>query len=68
MKPNNQLAPMASTSPFTAALLRNLPTPGLKLRTTLTRVRSDMLRATGGEQRPETSDSLDGEVVLKPLN
>ena len=55
-------------SPFTAALLRNLPTPGLELRTALTRVRSDVLRATGGEQRPETSDSLDGEVVLKPLN
>jgi hypothetical protein len=42
--------------------------PGLKLRATLTRLRSDVLRATGGEQRPEASDRLDGEVVLKLLN
>jgi tetratricopeptide (TPR) repeat protein len=47
---------------------RRIALVSLELRTTLTRVRSDVLRATGGEQRPETSDSLDGEVVLKPLN
>lgn len=51
-------------SPFTAALLKNLPTPGVELRTMFTRVRAEVLRATGGTQRPETSDSLDGEVVL----
>jgi tetratricopeptide (TPR) repeat protein len=51
-------------SPFTAALLKNLPAPGVELRTMFTRVRSEVLRATGGVQRPETSDSLDGEVVL----
>jgi tetratricopeptide (TPR) repeat protein len=51
-------------SPFTAALLKNLPTPGVELRTMFTRVRAEVLRTTGGAQRPETSDSLDGEVVL----
>ncbi|PWT85862.1 MAG: hypothetical protein C5B56_13360 [Proteobacteria bacterium] len=53
-------------SPFTAALLKNLPKPGVELRTMLTMVRSDVLATTGREQRPEVSDSLDGLVVLNP--
>src|SRR5438067_9079921 len=52
-------------SPFTAALLGNLSTPGLELRSLFTRVRSDVLKATKGGQRPEVFDSLDGELVLK---
>jgi uncharacterized caspase-like protein len=52
-------------SPFTAALLKHLPTPGLDARLVFARVRTDVLRATGGEQRPEVSDSLDGEFVFK---
>ena len=51
-------------SPFTAALLKHLPTPGLDVRVLFTRVRSEVLRATKGEQRPEVSDSLDGEFAL----
>jgi tetratricopeptide (TPR) repeat protein len=52
-------------SPFTSALLKHLPSPGLDARLTFARVRTDVLRATGGEQRPEVSDSLDGEFIFK---
>jgi lipoprotein NlpI len=52
-------------SPFTHALLRHLPTPGLELRTLMTRVRADVVNATGGAQRPEVWDSLVGEFAFK---
>jgi tetratricopeptide (TPR) repeat protein len=51
-------------SPFTQALLKQLPTPGVELRTVMTRVRSDVVTATKGAQRPELFDSLAGELVL----
>jgi hypothetical protein len=53
-------------SPFTAAMLKYLPTPGVDARVAFTRVRSEVLRATGGTQRPELSDSLDGEFQFEP--
>jgi tetratricopeptide (TPR) repeat protein len=52
-------------SPFTQALLKHLPTPGLELRTLMTRVRSEVVNATGRTQRPEVWDSLVGEVVFR---
>jgi uncharacterized caspase-like protein len=52
-------------SPFTQALLKHLPTPGVELRTLMTRVRADVVAATRGIQRPELSDSLVGEFVFK---
>jgi tetratricopeptide (TPR) repeat protein len=52
-------------SPFTQALLKNLPTPGLELRTLMTRVRAEVVKATGGTQRPEVWDSLVGEFAFK---
>jgi uncharacterized caspase-like protein len=52
-------------SPFTTALLKHMPTPGLELRTMMTCVRSDVVRDSGGSQSPEVSDSLIGEFVLK---
>jgi uncharacterized caspase-like protein len=55
----------AGDSPFTRALLKELGTPGTELRTLMARVRSDVLAATNGTQRPELSDSLAGEVVLR---
>jgi len=55
----------ARNSPFTASLLRHLPTPGQDIRLLFTRVRSDVLKATNGQQRPETSDSLDGEFAFR---
>ena len=52
-------------SPFTQSLLKNLPTPGLELRTLMTRVRAEVVKATGGAQRPEVWDSLVGEFAFK---
>jgi tetratricopeptide (TPR) repeat protein len=52
-------------SPFTQALLKHLATPGLELRTLMTRVRSDVVTATGGAQRPEVWDSLVGEFAFQ---
>ena len=48
-------------SPFTDALLRHIKTPGIELRTLLTRVRADVYRSTEQAQLPETSDSMIGE-------
>lgn len=53
-------------SPFTKALVQHLGTPGVELRTALTRVRVDVARATGDAQVPEVSDSLLGEIYLRP--
>jgi uncharacterized caspase-like protein len=52
-------------SPFSQALLKHLPTPGLELRTLMTRVRADVVNITGGAQRPEVWDSLVGEFAFK---
>jgi uncharacterized caspase-like protein len=52
-------------SPFTEALLRHLPTPGLELRQLFRLVRSEVLAATRGHQLPETWDTFDGEFVFK---
>lgn len=67
-QPNNTAVDgVGRNSPFTEALLRHLVTPGLELRTLLTRVRAEVVNATDGRQRPEVVDSLIGEVVLKPV-
>jgi uncharacterized caspase-like protein len=50
-------------SPFTAALLRNLATPGLDVRFAFGRVRNDVMHATGSKQRPFVYGSLGGDVV-----
>jgi hypothetical protein len=52
-------------SPFTAALLRHLATPGLDVRLALGRVRDDVIATTGGRQEPFVYSSLVGaEVAL----
>jgi hypothetical protein len=52
-------------SPFTAALLRHLATPGLDVRLALGRVRDDVVATTGGRQEPFVYSSLGGaEVAL----
>ncbi len=51
-------------SPFTAALLKHIDTPGLEVSSLLKRVRSDVVAATGGRQVPWDHSSLMGEVVL----
>jgi tetratricopeptide (TPR) repeat protein len=54
-------------SPSARALLDHLATPGLELRTMLTRVRAQVVNSTGGSQRPEVWDSLVGEFTFKQL-
>jgi uncharacterized caspase-like protein len=57
-----------ANSPFTAALLEHLPTPGLEIGLALRRVRDAVIARTGGEQQPFTYGSLGGEeFYLAPL-
>jgi len=51
-------------SPFTAALLRHLGTPGQDITRDLVKVRRDVLAATDGRQVPWDNSSLTSEVVL----
>jgi formylglycine-generating enzyme required for sulfatase activity len=53
-------------SPFAAALLENLPTPGLEINIALTRVRAAVFAGTDGRQRPWTTSSLLHELYLAP--
>jgi len=52
-------------SPFTAALLKHLGTPGQDISRDLILVRREVLEATGGKQVPWDHSSLTGEVVLQ---
>jgi formylglycine-generating enzyme required for sulfatase activity len=51
-------------SPFTAALVRHLATPGLELRGVLTRVRAEVAQATNNAQVPWSNDGLLSELFL----
>jgi uncharacterized caspase-like protein len=51
-------------SPFTAALLKHVNTPGLEVRQMISRVRGDVLAATDNQQTPWDSSSLVGDVYL----
>jgi uncharacterized caspase-like protein len=51
-------------SPFTAALVRYLLTPGLDLRIALGHVRDEVLKATGSKQEPYVTGSLGGGTVM----
>jgi tetratricopeptide (TPR) repeat protein len=51
-------------SPFTAALLKHLSTPGLEIATLMRRVRADVIVATREKQVPWDHSSLIGEVIL----
>ncbi len=53
-------------SPYTAALLKHLPTPGLEVGTLMRRVRLDVVASTQRRQVPWDSNSLLSEVVLVP--
>jgi uncharacterized caspase-like protein len=54
-------------SPFTAALIKYLPKPGLDLRKTFGFVRDDVLKVTNNKQEPFIYGSLGGDdVVLVP--
>src|SRR5262249_26765399 len=60
-----------SNSPYTTALLKHLPTPGLDVELALRRVRDDVLKATRNRQEPFKYGSLGGtevaSVAAKPL-
>ena len=51
-------------SPFSAALSRHLGTPGLEVQQMLTRVRAEVVAATGSKQVPWSNSSLLGEIYL----
>ena len=53
-------------SPFTAALLRHIETPGLEIELMFKHVTADVLKATGGKQQPERMSRLQNELVLLP--
>ena len=54
-----------SNSPYTTALIRHLPTPGLDIELALRRVRDEVLRATKNKQEPFKYGSLGGaEIAL----
>ena len=54
-------------SPFTTAMLKHLPTPGLDVSVIMRRVRADVVQATGQKQVPWDHSSLMGDVVLVPV-
>jgi uncharacterized caspase-like protein len=53
----------SKNSPFAAALVERLPTPGLDLRKAFGFVRDDVLKNTGYKQEPYVSGSLGGDDV-----
>jgi len=56
-----------SHSPFTAALLKHLPTPGVDVRIVFGRVRDDVFASTARRQEPFVYGSLGGsDVTLVP--
>ncbi|WP_342722022.1 caspase family protein [Bradyrhizobium sp. B097] len=64
-QPNNvALDGAGRNSPFTAALLKHIATPGIEVRQMLSRVRGDVLAATSQQQTPWDSSSLVGDVYL----
>ena len=56
----------ARHSPFTAALLNNIATPGLEVTDMFRKVGREVYAATGGRQRPEISISMYDEYRLVP--
>jgi hypothetical protein len=53
----------SKNSPFTAALVKHLATPGLDLRRAFGYVRDEVLKATGNRQEPYVYGSLGGDDI-----
>jgi len=53
-------------SPFTAALLHHIRTPGLEIKALMTRVRAEVALSTREEQIPWVTESLRTDVYLLP--
>src|SRR6266540_6183756 len=52
-----------ASSPFAAALIKNLAVPGLDIRLAFGRVRDDVLKSTAYKQEPFVYGSLGGEAI-----
>jgi Caspase domain len=63
---NVALDGVGRNSPFTAALLRHIATPGLEVSSLMKRVRADVVQTTNQKQVPWDHSSLMGDVVLVP--
>jgi tetratricopeptide (TPR) repeat protein len=61
---NVALDGVGRNSPFTRALLKHIATPGLEIRSMMTRVRADVVTATNEKQVPWDHSSLIGDVIL----
>ncbi len=55
-----------SLSPFTAALVQHLGSPGQEIRSVMTAVRRDVRTATANKQTPWSKESLTEDFVLVP--
>jgi len=55
-------------SPFSAALLKHLPTPGLDLVNVTQRIRADVVAATNRQQIPWDHNAGVGQLILVPVN
>ncbi len=53
-------------SPFTTALLRELPVPGIEIQQVMTRVKADVFDMTRGEQEPWHNSNLREEFFMVP--
>lgn len=51
-------------SPFARALARHIPTPGIEASVMMKRVTADVLRETGGEQRPQQLSQMQREFYF----
>jgi uncharacterized caspase-like protein len=58
--------PVGGDSPFTSALLKHLPTPGLDVKDLFFEVGREVLAATHGRQRPEVKVSFYDKYALVP--
>jgi uncharacterized protein len=64
-QPNNvALDGAGRNSPFVSSLLKHVATPGLEVRQMISKVRGDVLQATGQKQVPWDNSSLVGDVYL----
>jgi uncharacterized caspase-like protein len=54
-------------SPFTAALLEHIKTPGIEVRQMLTRVRASVRQSTNGRQVPWDHSSLENDFYFVPV-
>jgi hypothetical protein len=53
-------------SPFTAALLKHIESPGLEIKSLLAHVTKDVVEETNGMQRPWQNSSLEGDFYFLP--